>query len=202
MGAKPSTRKVRRTSALGGLASFGKSKSGATLQSRRGGSQASWLKSPYLKDWSPTCRFADWPNPAVPEGSVGIYTIWSGKSLLYVGMSGRGPVVAATKKEKAAPKTRGLAGRLDAHASGRRSGDQFCIYVFDRLVLPRMTTQQVREAAAGNLSIDELVRSYIRSQLSYRFMLFPSGREARDAELQIISEGVRGQWPLFQDLKS
>ncbi len=111
-------------------------------------------------------------------------------------------MAAATKKEKAAPKTRGLAGRLDAHASGRRSGDQFCIYVFDRLVLPKMTTQQVREAAAGDLSLDELVRSYIRTQLSYRFMLLPSGREARDAELQIISEGIRGQWPLFQDLES
>jgi hypothetical protein len=160
------------------------------------------LKSPYVKEWSPAFRFADWPNPAVPEGSVGIYTIWEGKQLLYVGMSGRGPDMAATRTGKAAPKSRGLAGRLEAHASGRRSGDQFCVYVFDRLVLPAMSDQQIRDAAAGDLAIDDLIRSYIRTRLGYRFRLFASGREARDAEMQIINEGVRGQHPLFHNVNS
>jgi hypothetical protein len=65
-----------------------------------------------------------------------------------------------------------------------------------------MSAQQIQDAANGELSIDELIRSFIRSRLSYRFMLLPSGREARDAELQIMSEGVRGQWPLFHGQKS
>ncbi len=168
----------------------------------RGASQGAWLKSPYMKDWSPACRFADWPNPAVPEGSVGVYTVWDGKQLLYVGMSGRGPAMAATKAGKPVPKSRGLAGRLDAHASGRRSGDQFCVYVFDRLVLPTMSSQQIQDAASGDLAIDDLVCSYIRTRLSYRFRLFPSGREARDAEMKIMSEGVRGQYPLFHHARS
>jgi len=155
-----------------------------------------------MKDWSPPYRFADWPNPAVPEGSVGIYTVWDGKLLLYVGMSGRGPDTAVTKGAKSPTKSRGLAGRLDAHASGRRSGDQFCVYVFDRLVLPTMSGQQIQDAASGDLTIDDLIRSYIRTRLSYRFMLFPSGREARDAETKIIDEGVRGQHPLFHHAKS
>jgi hypothetical protein len=155
-----------------------------------------------MKDWSPVFRFADWPNSDVPEGGVGIYTIWEGRQLLYIGMSGRGPASAATGTGTAAPKSRGLAGRLEAHASGRRSGDQFCVYVFDRLVLPTMSAQQIQDAATGELVIDDLVRSYIRTRLAYRFRLFASGREAREAEAKIINEGVRGQHPLFHRAKA
>ena len=33
--------------------------------------------------------FADWPNEDIPLVSVGVYTVWLGEQLLYVGYSGR-----------------------------------------------------------------------------------------------------------------
>ncbi len=35
-------------------------------------------------------RFADWPNPEVPNWRAGVYTVWDGPTLIYVGMAGRG----------------------------------------------------------------------------------------------------------------
>ena len=31
----------------------------------------------------------DWPNQQVPKRAAGVYTVWEGDRLLYVGMSGR-----------------------------------------------------------------------------------------------------------------
>ena len=45
-------------------------------------------------------------------------------------------------------------GRLASHASGRRSGDQFLIYVCDRLVLPRLGNR-IGEIAGGALSLGD-----------------------------------------------
>jgi hypothetical protein len=50
---------------------------------------------------------------------------------------------------------------LASHASGRRSGDQFCIYVFDRLVLPTLGRQQIQNAARGQLPLDSLTRQLL-----------------------------------------
>ena len=38
----------------------------------------------------PEYRFADWPNPEVPNWRAGVYTVWDGDLLVYVGMAGRG----------------------------------------------------------------------------------------------------------------
>jgi hypothetical protein len=51
---------------------------------------------------------------------------------VYVGVAGRNPRGA------------GLASRLRSHASGRRSGDQFCGYVADQYVLPELTPERAR----------------------------------------------------------
>jgi hypothetical protein len=65
---------------------------------------------------------------------------------------------------------RGLWTRLDSHASGRRSGDQFCIYVCDRLVIPTLAPEQIQAVGAGTLSLDAMTKQYIRGLLSYRFV--------------------------------
>jgi hypothetical protein len=41
-----------------------------------------------LRD-GPLHRFADWPNPAVPNGNIGVYTVWRDQQLLYAGMTSR-----------------------------------------------------------------------------------------------------------------
>jgi hypothetical protein len=69
--------------------------------------------------------FRDWPNPTVPTFGAGVYTIWHRDGrFIYVGMSGRG--IAANTIRRNAPQ--GIYTRLQSHASGRRSGDQFCVY--------------------------------------------------------------------------
>ena len=80
----------------------------------------------------PAYLFADWPNLAVSTFGAGVYTIWHNDGrFIYVGMSGRG-ITAETSRRNT---PQGIYTRLQSHASGRRSGDQFCVYVADRLVL-------------------------------------------------------------------
>ena len=85
----------------------------------------------------PEYRFADWPNPEVPNWRAGVYTVWDGDLLVYVGTAGRGLHAGSYQSEKAlaSARARGFRDRLSSHAAGRRSGDQLCVYVFDRLVL-------------------------------------------------------------------
>src|SRR5262245_6202265 len=72
--------------------------------------------------------FADWPNPAIPTFGAGVYTIWHHDGrFIYVGMSGRGMTAETVRRNT----PQGLT-RLQSHASGRRSGDQFCVYVAER----------------------------------------------------------------------
>jgi hypothetical protein len=129
-------------------------------------------------------RFADWPNPAVPKAGAGVYTIWDATQFIYVGMAGTASVpVAADEPVKA----RGLYSRLNSHASGRRSGDQFCVYVCDRFIVPDLSDAQLAEIGAGRVSLDHLTRSYIRERYDYR--LAPSIDRAAAFELE---RGIQG----------
>ena len=62
--------------------------------------------------------------------SAGVYVVWQGDLLIYAGMSGRQIEKNLGKKKY------GLITRLDSHAKGRLSGDQFNVYVANRLVVP------------------------------------------------------------------
>jgi hypothetical protein len=93
----------------------------------------------------PLFRFADWPDDRVPRRAAGVYTVWRAGEFLYAGMSGRG----AQREDFIADsggrvKAKGLWTRLNSHASGRRSGDQFNLYV--------------RPVAAFDLDQDTLAR--------------------------------------------
>jgi hypothetical protein len=94
----------------------------------------------------PLYHFADWPNGAVPKFGAGAYTIWRGDGrFINAGMSGR-----SIKADTSAPgRPYGIYTRLHSHASGRRSGDQFCVYVADRLVLPTLTREEIDQIASG-----------------------------------------------------
>jgi hypothetical protein len=76
---------------------------------------------------------------------------------------------------------KGLWTRLNAHASGNRSGDQFCVYVGDRFVVPELTRSQ-QQLAAGTLSLDGLIRAFVRERLAYRFVVTADGTEAARLE--------------------
>jgi hypothetical protein len=102
----------------------------------------------------PLAWFRDWPNLAVPAGTAGVYTIWSGDRLVYVGIA-----------------VRSLRQRLATHATGRRGGDQFCAYVADRPVLPTVTPDEIKAISVGELSFDARVRCYIHQNFRYPALL-------------------------------
>jgi hypothetical protein len=129
--------------------------------------------------------FRDWPNSAVPTFGAGVYTIWHNDGrFIYVGMSGRG--ITADTVHRNTPQ--GIYTRLQSHASGRRSGDQFCVYVADRLVLPTLSPEDIEAIASGRHQMDAFVRRYIHQNLSYRFVLVPDGSAAFAAE-KLIKQG-------------
>jgi hypothetical protein len=131
--------------------------------------------------------FRDWPNPAVPEFGAGVYTIWhiDGR-FIYVGMSGRS--ITAETIPRASP--HGLHTRLRTHFSGRRSGDQFCVYVADRLVLAALSPADIQEVGAGRHQMDAHVRKYIHANLGYRFVMVGNGKAALEIEKLIKN----GEW--------
>ncbi len=118
----------------------------------------------------PEFKFADWARRHVPSKTVGVYTIWRSADFVYVGMSTDLPT------------------RLNAHASGRRSGDQFNVYVCDRLVVPTLTPDQLRDIGRGELLLDRMTRDYVREQLTYRYVVCRDKAEA-DALERAVREG-------------
>jgi hypothetical protein len=130
--------------------------------------------------------FRDWPNPAVPTFGARVYTIWHHNgSFIYVGMSGRGLTANAVRRNT----PQGIYTRLRSHAAGRRSGDQFCVYVADRLVLPTLSQEDVVAIASGRHQMDAFVRRYIHENLVYRFVMLPDGASAYAVEAAIKSGG-------------
>jgi hypothetical protein len=131
----------------------------------------------------PLFSFADWPSDLVPRRVAGVYTIWRGDQFIYVGMSGRGAQREDFVADSERPgQSKGLWTRLNSHASGRRSGDQFNVYICDRFIVPDLTRDQQRQIGQGELLLDQMTRSYIREHLNYRFAIYADGAEALAVE--------------------
>lgn len=124
--------------------------------------------------------FADWPDPTVPMGGAGVYTIWDGAGrFLHAGIA-----IAGEGKG-------GLRLCLAAHASGRRLADDVCIQLADRLLLPTLTQEEIRAIAAAQQSMDALLRDFIRRELRYRWAACSTVAEARAAAAMLRA----GDWP-------
>ena len=135
--------------------------------------------------------FGDWPVVAVPRSGAIVYTVWNRSGqFIYVGMAGRG--------ETSAARGSGPFGRLNSHASGRRSGDQFCVYVCDRLVLPTLH-DRIEDIAAGKLSLDGATRQYVRTELGFRMVHVTDGREALQVE-RMVQRGALAGRPFLNPL--
>ena len=106
--------------------------------------------------------------------------------LAYVGMAGR-----------RADQKGGLRQRLRQHASGRRSGDQFCVYVCDRFVVPTLTPEEQGQIGQGELSLDNCTRDFILKNLRFRFIEVENGDEARKLEDKIKAGALGGHKPLL-----
>ena len=143
-------------------------------------------------------RFSDWPNESIPAVSAGVYIIWHSSLLMYCGMSGR-----EIEQASARGKSRyGLVTRLQSHARGRLSGDQFCVYVANRLVIPGLQPDQLESFATGETTLDELVKRYVHEHFEYQFACVSTSAEAYEIERIIRDGSALGQKPLLNPLHS
>ena len=135
-------------------------------------------------------------NEIPAPGSI-IYTVWRDQiDFIYVGIGGVGQS-ADTPLEKRNPRS-----RIVQHSSGRRSGDQFCVYVHDFYVIPDLIVSGKYTPDKGLL--DRMTKEYIHSHLHYRYMVFQSddsSRIVRDLETT-IQRGVVGIGKPFLNPKS
>jgi hypothetical protein len=143
-------------------------------------------------------KFADWPDAGIPR-RAGVYTIWRQEDLLYAGMSGRG-AQAEDFTVGSNGKAAGLRSRLNSHASGRRSGDQFNVYVCDRFVVPALTQDQQQAIGSGQLLLDHMTRDFIRQNLTYRYLVCRDGAEALDVERSIRAGQLPAGCPYLNPL--
>ena len=131
----------------------------------------------------PAHAFRDWPGTHFPVGPSGVYSIWNDDAFLYVGM-------AWAHRNEGNPRASGVFGRLKSHASGRRSGDQFAIYVCDRFVIPTLTSADMSALAQGARILDARTRQYVSDHLSYRVVVTQDGPSARSLETLVRKEGL------------
>lgn len=123
--------------------------------------------------------FGDWPDIDPPVSAVarGVYAIWKGDELLYIGVAGLGPW-----PDKKPRDLWGLARRLDAHAQGRRCRDQLTCILADRFVLPSLSADARAAIASGDESFDRLIRAWVADHLAFRFVEVESTAVAQDLE--------------------
>jgi hypothetical protein len=128
--------------------------------------------------------FRDRPATHFEAGPSGVYTIWNGDTFLYVGMAWK-------HRDDDNPRASGVFGRLKSHADGRRSGNQFAIYICDRFVVPQLTADEMAALARGERLLDAATRQYIRERLTYRVVVTDYAATARELEVRIRREGLR-----------
>ena len=138
--------------------------------------------------------FRDWPNQAIPAVAAGVYIVWQGDRLIYAGMSGRQIEKNLGKKKY------GLVTRLDSHAKGRLSGDQFNVYVANRLVIPGLEQSQLPRFEDGSLTLDLLTRQYIHQHFQYQYLIVDSSKEAFALEKKCQGGEIFGKKPLLNPL--
>src|SRR5215207_9658113 len=137
----------------------------------------------------PLHRFADFESVAheLPQTGAAVYTIWDeAGALIYVGVSGRQP------GQRWGPWV-----RLRAHWRGRRSGDQFSIYVADHYVLPELARDQIEAIAADDpsLFVDDLVARVVRERFSFRVAIAPDYTAALSVERAVKAGELSGRRP-------
>lgn len=141
-------------------------------------------------------KFSDWPNKEIPKVAAGIHAIWNGDELFYCGMSGREIEKNQHKKKY------GLVTRLQSHATGRLSGDQFCVYVANRLVIPSLNPADLPRFVDGKLKLDTLTKAYIHDHLDYQYVLVDSSSEAYAVETKARSGELFGQKPRLNPIST
>jgi len=96
-------------------------------------------------------------------------------------MSGREYEKALIDKKK----KYGLVNRLNSHASGRLSGDQFCVYIANRFVIPSLSPDDLPKFSSGEYKLDTMTKNYIHQNLEYQYAVVESSSDAYKLEREI-----------------
>ena len=138
-------------------------------------------------------KFKNWPKKNFPTVAAGVYVIWDDQTLLYVGTAGKD----LAKAQKSGKKKFGLITRLNTHASGRTAGDQFCSLLANRIVIPSITKTQIIKFKEGSVTLDQMTKKYIRSNLEYQYLVVENFQDAIDLEMHSIRGAVFSTKPLL-----
>jgi len=96
----------------------------------------------------------------IPEYGSILYTIFlDKKEFIYVGIGG----LNGSSVKKRNPRS-----RMIQHTSGRRGGDQFCIYIQDFYVIPEIINKPYQPQKGY---LDLLTKQFIQKRLSYRYIV-------------------------------
>lgn len=127
--------------------------------------------------------FQENPKHYIPTFGSSIYTVWDRQgNWIYVGIGGQGQS-PNTPLHKRNPQS-----RMIQHRSGRRSGDQFCIYVHDYYVVPNLDLKKYKFEKGY---LDQKTKEFIQQELSYRFMVIQT-LEGRQQVMSIETELKKG----------
>ena len=138
-------------------------------------------------------KFKNWPKTNFPALAAGIYVIWDEQTLLYVNTAGKD-----LEKAQRSGKTKfGLISRLNSHASGRAAGDQFCSLLANRVIIPSLTSTQLNKFRGGSVTLDQMTKKYIRTNLEYQYLVVDNFQDAIDLEGHCKRGAIFEQKPLF-----
>jgi hypothetical protein len=129
----------------------------------------------------------------IPEFGSIIYTVFLDKTeFIYVGIGGLSGKTVRDRNPRS---------RILQHTQGRRSGDQFCIYIQDFYVIPSLIGKPYKPVK-GHL--DRLTKEFIQSRLTYRYAVLQtdnSDKEVRSLEREIQSGKHGNPLPVLNPLR-
>ena len=138
-------------------------------------------------------KFKNWPKKNFPSVAAGVYVIWDDQTLLYVGTAGKD----LDKAQKSGKNKFGLITRLNSHASGRTASDKFCSLLSNRIVIPSLTKTQIIKFREGSVTLDQITKKYIRSNLEYQYLVVDNFQDAIDLEMHIRRGAIFSTTPLL-----
>lgn len=134
-------------------------------------------------------RLADLPTCGL-EPRTGIYALWYGRDLLYVGVSRQDPATTTN------PQARGVPGRLNTYRLARL-GNDFTLAVAFRFVVPRLTSEQMAALSDGSLVVRDvatLVKTWLHDNVEFSAVLV-DGAAALAAETVARRRGLPDTGP-------
>jgi hypothetical protein len=130
-------------------------------------------------------RFDAWPDESLSKGRPGVYGIWAGDELLFVGLSWQ------DRADTDNPQAQGVWGRLQTYMI-RNQPSRFISAVFDRFVFPSLEGDSRTAIADDPALASEAAHQHLRNHFEYRALVTSNGEEAR-----ALADAIKGGHSVF-----